>query len=678
MRFFASLLLLLVSFVAVRGQANAQHDIDVLHYDINLTITDFTAREIHGFTTLTISPMHSLFDSFELDLLALTLDSVLLDDQAAKASHKGEDIRIFLNKPLKAGDTIEVRVYYHGRPGKDDYWGGFYFAANHAYNYGVGMAAVPPTFGRVWFPCIDNFTDRATYDYHITVKENHVAACCGALDSITTQPNGQKTYHWHLSESIPTYLSTVAVSDYIVLKDSYDGLERTIPIEIYVNRQDSLNAIKSFKNLKACIRAYETRFGPYRWQKVGYVSTPFYGGAMEHATLTSLYSSSIDGTLNHETLFAHELSHSWFGNLVTCESAADMWLNEGWARYCEAIFIEAVYGKEAFKNYVRENHEKVLRTAHVYDDRYHPLYPIPQAYTYGSTVYDKGATIVHSLRGFLGDSLFFAALKQYFQDKAFQSINTEAFRDYMAAATSTNLNAFFENWIYTPGFPHFAIDSFKVTKHYDEYHTTVYLRQRLVGRHEYPRNNRLNITFMDRNWQQQTEAIVMSRKIQAVTLSLPFKPVLACLDLEEKICDATVDAYEILTKKGVYNFHSTSAAIEVENIHDSAFVRITNNYVKPDSDYQQADNMVLSSTHYWSVNGLFPRRFKAQLQLAFNGKGYLDRTLMANKGSLKLLYRPDTQSAWKPVAYKLKGSRNSGTLSTTLETGEYTLAILRE
>ncbi len=138
--------------------------------------------------------------------------------------------------------------------------------------------------------------------------------------------------------------------------------------------------------------------------------TDFYS-SIEHATNVAYPSFAIDGQLTYEDLYTHELSHMWFGDMVTCESAEDMWLNEGWATFCAMYYTSSVYSEEEYRSQMRHHHKEVLRMTHFTDGDYLALYGISHEYTYGSTVYDKGATVVQSLRGYLGDDVFFPAVR---------------------------------------------------------------------------------------------------------------------------------------------------------------------------------------------------------------------------------------------------------------------------
>ena len=169
---------------------------------------------------------------------------------------------------------------------------------------------------------------------------------------------------------------------------------------------DTTNMKLSFTHLDEAMQAFEGRFGAYRWPKVGFSAVPFNAGAMEHATCIAYPKSLLDGTTNYETLMAHELSHHWWGDLVTCRTAEDMWLNEGWASFCEMLFTEALYGEEAYRDAVRDNHKDVLLYAHRSDGGRFPVSGIPLNITYGDHVYNKGADVARNLRSFMGDEDF--------------------------------------------------------------------------------------------------------------------------------------------------------------------------------------------------------------------------------------------------------------------------------
>ncbi len=164
---------------------------------------------------------------------------------------------------------------------------------------------------------------------------------------------------------------------------------------------------------------------------------------MEHATNIAYPSFAVDGTLVFEDLMAHEFGHHWWGDLVTCETADDMWLNEGWASYSENLFMEAVYGREAYLDAVIFNQIEVMQYAHIQDGAHYPVSGVPFDVTYGRHVYNKGADVAHTLRGYMGDEAFFRCIREYLDAFAFQTANSEQFRDFLGECSGFDLDDFF-------------------------------------------------------------------------------------------------------------------------------------------------------------------------------------------------------------------------------------------
>src|SRR5205085_12572700 len=160
-------------------------------------------------------------------------------------------------------------------------------------------------------------------------------------------------------------------------------------------------------------------YGPYPFEKIGYSIVPNTFGGMEHASQITMSQAFMTFTPDNEKLWAHELSHMWWGDKVTCETAGDMWLNEGWASYNEAFIKQVVYGEAAYRDYIRKNHREVLQFTHIIDGSYLSFINVPHAYTYGNTVYSKGEDIVHTLRYYMGDSAFFNACKYHQNNRAY-------------------------------------------------------------------------------------------------------------------------------------------------------------------------------------------------------------------------------------------------------------------
>lgn len=660
----------------------AQSDIisdtlDALHYDIHIDLPELSSNTISGYTTILVTPKVNGINTLQLELLQLTVDSVFINNQFhSNFTHWDPLLDIYLSDPINIGDTIEITVHYHGVPFHEN-WGGFHFEGQFAFNLGVGFVSNPHNLGKAWFPCIDDFHDRAAYDIYVRVEEEMTAVCGGTLVDVENNGDNTKTFHWQMENTIPTYLASVAVGNYVLVEDTYAGIMNDIPIKIYVKPNDSLNVFGSFIHLKDILSVFENRFGPYRWSRVGYVGTDI--GAMEHATNIAYPHFTINGNLTYEWLYAHELSHMWFGDLVTCASAEDMWINEGWAVFCESLFREGIYGQTSYQENINSLHKWVLHYCHtpLGDNQYFALYGIPPEYTYGNTVYDKGALVVHTLRGYLGDSLFFAATKGFLDEFAFNYMSSYDLSEFISSYTGVNVTDFFNAWVFSPGFPHFAIDSFSVTPSGSSFLIDVYASQKWKGGDYYANSNNVEITFMSSGWETHTDIIHFSGPSGHQSFLVPFEPALVMADLNDKICDATTDTELTISEPGEYGFDDTFFTLEVENVTDSAFMRVTHNWAPPDTLQDPVNGLRLSDYRYWSIDGVFPDGFQGSGKFFYTKSSFLDNTLITNlNDSLVILYRANPAAEWASIEFTKLGNWMVGNLIVeNLQKGDYTLAI---
>lgn len=266
--------------------ANDRSDtIDILDYNITLDITDFTAPDtIWGNTQVTFVPKMNNVSTLSLDLLHMTIDSVEMNGNNLAFSYDDTLIVIALPVIHNIGDTSVVTVHYRGEPqGDPSGWGGWYNQTGYAFNLGVGFAADPHNYGRVWFPCFDNFVERSTYKFNITTSNGKVAYCNGQLAGDTTYANGKRMRTWVMNENIPTYLASVSVAAYTHVNQTYNGINGPIPMWLTALPADTTNMKNSFIHLPDAMQAFENGYGPYMWNRVGFCLVPFSSGAMEHA-----------------------------------------------------------------------------------------------------------------------------------------------------------------------------------------------------------------------------------------------------------------------------------------------------------------------------------------------------------------------------------------------------------
>jgi len=668
------IVLILTEIISLSQEKNHRDSIDVLHYSIHLDLSKMALKQITGQTDITFVSVYGNKSMVKFDFEGLIADEVKVNDKSVKFEQSTAELSIKLKNPLANSDTLTISIFYHGTPKHDKYWGGFFMDSDFAYNFGVGMEASPPNYGRVWYPCIDNFTDRATYDYFIKTSKNHKAVCPGLLQTYTGIDDKTILTHWKMNQSIPTYLSSVAVGNYKVIKDTVKGLERIIPIELYVNYNQEVGAIKTFENVKDFLHAFEYRFGPYVWDKIGYVSTPFQQGAMEHATNIA-YGDYCNGNSSCESTLAHELSHHWFGNLVTCSTEKDMWLNEGWARYCEAIYYEFKNGEIAYKNHIRKNHYEVLSWAQLNPTLFGALYNMPHRDTYGSVVYNKGGDVAHTLRGQLGDSLFFSVLKKYFQEFAFKDISVAEFKDFLSTNAQTDLTDFFEFWIYGQGFPHFSINKYSVERKDSKYILNVEILQRLLNTVEMAKSTKLEIGVVDKNLKLIKFPINVIGESVTKSLELDFEPLLVLLDPDEKISDATIDEYMVFKEKAAFEFGSESFGLVIDKIEKPTFFSITQHWINPLS--LKTDFKINKfATNYWDIQFTEPNSFKASGTFKISlDKHFYDNLGASKLQNIKLFYRTNNQQEWQQLHTELNIKNGLGSFSITdLNVGQYAIA----
>lgn len=674
-------------FISAQGTKSLGSDsIDITHYQVTLTVTDFTSKIIGGHTSLKALPKVNGLRVIPLDLLKLTIDSVKLGNTLTTAyTYNDTLLKITSATAFNTGDTIRLTVYYHGVPQLDPSgFGGFYFSGDYAYNLGVAFDANPHNYGRVWFPCTDDFQDKAFYRFSITTENTKMAVCNGQLISQVDNGNGTKTWNWSLGQPIPTYLASVAIAPYIRVADTVAAINGDLPIALYVKQADSLKAVNSFINLKTIFLGFESHFGPYCWDRVGYVAVPFSGGAMEHATTIAYPVFCVNGNTSYESLYAHELSHHWFGNLVTCSDAGDMWINEGWAVFSEFVYKEVISGDDAATTYVKSKLFSVLKSAHIDDGGFYAVCGVPHQITYGTTVYDKGGLVVNTLRHYMGDSLFFASVRQYTSHFKYQNISCEGLRDYFSATSGMNLNSFFDNWVFAPGFPHYDVDSFKVSGTAPIFNIDVYMRQKYYGRSQYFNDNRVELQFMNNSYASARKTVEFDGQTAVCHLTLPFYPTLVLVDPDQKTADAVTSELRTFKSTAAVSLAQEYTTVTPTAIADSILLHVEHHWVAPDPVKSNPAIFRLSPNRYWRITGLVPAGNLFKVKFDYNrvnsaSSGYIDTQFLptaASVDSLILVFRENPSLDWRIIPFVRTGNTLSGKLEVpNALLGEYALAI---
>lgn len=663
--------------------------IDILHQRIELDLTQ--GNVIQAACEVIAVPRVDDQGQLQLELLGLAVDSITSPAGALAFAHVGELLTIDLGQNFTIQDTIELSIHYHGDPVTDaSGFGGFYTTASYIYNLGVAFESVPHSFGRAWFPCVDNFTERNTYEFIVKTHAGRNGWCNGELISETQLGGDTLVRHWQKDLPIPAYLASVAAANYVAARDTFPSISgEAVPVALIAKPQDTTAMKNSFLNLPNAFDLFEEWFGYYRWQKVGYVVTPV--GAMEHSTSIHYPASIVDGTLDNEDVMAHEVAHEWFGNLVTCARAEEMYINEGFAEFLSFLFLEEVYGRDHYLGVVRANHRKMVHQAHLLDEGWWPLADVPQQWTYGEHSYNKGADVLHSLRGYLGDDLFRQGLTSFLNEYEFQPVTSGMLRDHLSVATGMNMNDFFADWIFQPGWAAFEIDSFSVSA--SDQQTTLYIQQKLRGASDLYNNVPLTVTCISaegERW-QSPDRIIVGGALSIATVSPPFAPTNVILNADELIGLAITADEDTLVQTGTRTYTNSNIRITTTAIGDPIPIRIEQYWVSADQEAEENFAYRISPDRWWCVIGPIPADATLNARIEYDGRpttsGSLDTELMQDFGavpfhedSLVLLYRTDQHSPWiMHPSFTVQPLNNPtdkwGRIEFNgLQPGEYTLA----
>ena len=673
MRYVKTLCLtVLALMLCTAAGAQTADSVDVLDYDVAVDLS--AGRPFAGDATLTVrltAPCHALGLS-----LRGTVDTVWVGGVQCTPSGGANAQFSVPTSQFAAGDTFEVRIRYHSPGFVESYgWGGFHFDGDMSYNLGVGFGTTPHVLGDALMPCRNNFHDKATYTLRVHTKAGWTAECGGTPLGRTLEDDGTERSVWRIGQPVPTYLVSVSQAAWRRIQGAVPSLYGTYPLTLGFLQGDSTQVVQAFAELDSVVPMFERCLGPYRWDRIGYIATA--KGSMEHVNNIALVKEFMTSTSERaQSTIAHELGHAWFGNLATCRTEGDMWFNEGGASFCSELAIEATSGHEAAMKYYQTNLESVLRQTHITDGGYRPLSPMPHDYTYGSTTYDKGALVWHSLRGYLGDSVFYSAMRQLFADKAFGTVDAAEVRDSLAAYSGTDLTDFFGFHVFSPGFADYRVELTATNP------PAVRIQRQSMGTTATSHRDRVPVTFFG------TDGTAVKGWFETVdgegtgTLDADFSAAYCVLDYDCDLSDAATLAE--LRKGGSHASHICHFKYTGILSEESPLV-VEHHWGRP-WDADTLTGVSRTAGRYWMVRGPLAVYEGVQGQFRYVRDGYvsgnytdLDRGFCGTAAavdSLVLLYRSGSGEPWQAVSHRRTGNSNEGFLTVdNLRTGEYTLAV---
>lgn len=671
-RLLTALLLVAAPFAAT---AQSTDSVDVRDYDVSLDFSSGLPYRGHAVVSLSLlRPCQSI----GLELIG-TVDSVFVDGQRLATPNISEIPAA--DRP--AGQEFEVEVYYRlNGYVESSGWGGLHVESGMTYNLGVGFGINPHCVGRAVFPCRDSFTDKATYTLRITAKENWSAECSGVLQSRTMDANQMEHSVWRIDQPVCTYLVGISQAPFSRLDTTAGGYPLTIG---YTDAQNINTVRRVFALLDTVVPMFERCFGPYRWHRIGYIPTS--RGSMEHVNNIALaYQAMASMSDEGQSTIAHELGHAWFGNLVTCQTEGDMWINEGGATFCSEVAREATHGRGSSNALYQKNLESVVRTTHRTDgNQYRPLHDMPHGYTYGSTTYDKGALVWHSLRGLMGDSLFYASMRTLFSRCAFGNLDAYALRDSLMAYSGMDLTDFFRQHVFRPGFVDYHAE---LVRGDNPQRVMVRLRQQGIGTDSLVSTARLPLTFVSYEREELIRWIdaQFTDDVAEVWVDLPWEPSYCVLDLECAVSDAATVVHINTTPDRTYAYDAVHATVRAGDESQPLNLHIEHHFGHP-YDTDTIAGIVRTVNRYWVVNGdrwtaeniecrfRFVRANNTSSDYAYLDPDFYQRT--PTYDSIALLWRPNTEHPWRVMTRTKSGNRDEGFLRMrNLRCGEYTIAVV--
>ncbi|HMA43759.1 MAG TPA: M1 family aminopeptidase, partial [Gemmatimonadales bacterium] len=429
------------------------HDYDLVDQRIALRDFDWDSTSFEGQVVTTLLARRPGLDSVILDAGAKLRIARVADGagHTLRFSTHGDTLVVFPAAPVPFGDTTRFTVTYHGRV-----------------ENGTGLTFIQPE-GRphrplqiwsqgedhnnhFWFPTYDFPNDKMTWSLEATVPRGFTAVSNGRLTVDRRNADGSRTMSWRQDKPSATYLVSLIVAPLVKIHDAW----RTVPVDYYVYKEDSARAPRLFHRTPDMIDVYSRLTGiPYPWSKYAQTTVADFFGGMENVSATTLVDWLPDSRAYADRpwydwlLIPHELAHQWFGDYVTTENWANMWLNEGFAEFMPGQYWETRLGRHAADDYYLDEYRQFMQT----DARRR----MPLAAEGSNNIYPKGALVLRMLQRVLGPERFWAAIHRYLTDHAYDNATTDDLRQAVLDATGESLDWFWDEWMYQAGYPELAV-----------------------------------------------------------------------------------------------------------------------------------------------------------------------------------------------------------------------------
>jgi aminopeptidase N len=437
----------------------APHEARARSYDLQHQVIhvrfDWDRHAVEGSTTLSLAALDTAITSVAIDAVGMTFSEVTgVGGRALRHDYDGRTLTVDLPAPLAPHARTSVTLAYESVHPKK----GAYFVDRKHVVWTQGEMIDT----RYWIPTYDEPNDKTTWEMYIRTAKGERALSNGKLVGSRTVGNDVE-WHWKLEKPASTYLMTAVTGNYVVLQDKW----RDVPVGYWTYPDSVTAAWRGFGATPRAVGIFSTKTGvEYPWVKYDQIVAPDYiFGGMENVTATTqaddgiLHPAWAEPQANAEGLVAHELGHQWYGDLLTTESWADAWLNEGFATFMEQIYRETVHGKdEGAIDRLGAQQQTIAADARTRRPLVWSRWKVdPLELFLSGHIYPRGASVLQMLRHQLGDSTFWAAMHRYTTDHEYDNVTSADLRDAFEAETGSDFHRFFDQWVYGAGVPQFRV-----------------------------------------------------------------------------------------------------------------------------------------------------------------------------------------------------------------------------
>ncbi|MCT4664382.1 MAG: M1 family metallopeptidase [Flavobacteriales bacterium] len=550
-----------------KHQESAKKVIDILHTQLHIDL-DWEQKIIHGIAHLSLKPFRGELNAFNLHAKGLKVKKVYFTANKEKLKFETNGDLLHIQLPRYVSSQTKISIEYQAQPSESARLQanklGLYFKTNHREYPNHIWTQGEVQQSSCWYPTVDEPNEKMTQEIFLTIPNQYTSLSNGAYLGTEYLSNGKKIEHWKLSQPHSPYLSMLFAGDFSLIKGKpWNGKD----ISYYVEPQYQHRTEEFFGRTQEMLTHFSNLLGtPYPWDKLGQVITrDFTAGGMENTGAIVYYDAMYSDEKHRlgsdfDDLVAHEIFHQWFGNLVTCEAWSQLSLNESFATYGEFLWLEHKKGEQEADYHLHQDLEHYLQEALSKREAIiNAEYEKPED-LFDRHRYAKGGRVLHMLRTYLGDDIFFEALQLYLERYAYKNTEIAHLRLCFEEISGEDLKWFFHQWFHQKGHPEIEVEHEFVNRT-----LTVKVKQ-TQSLDTYPLYRLpLKIDLYHANGITRKD-IVMTKDYQEFVFMMDEKPLLVDFDGEKALLaeidqTKTAEEYSFQYRK-TFNFLAKAEALE--------------------------------------------------------------------------------------------------------------------